>query len=63
MGFSQKQSVFILYIISGLLGISAIVLAESGALKAVMLLACVLVVILISGLIHKKNSEDNSGDE
>lgn len=65
MGFSQKQSVFILYVISGVLGISAIVLAESGAIKAVMLLAGVLVVLLISGLVHKsaKNSEEDSENE
>ncbi len=57
MGFSQKQSVFILYIISGILGLSAIVLAESGSLRAMLLLASVLVVILIGGLI-KNNKND-----
>ena len=57
MGFSQKQSVFILYIISGILGLSAIILAESGSLRAMLLLASVLVVILIGGLL-KNNKND-----
>ena len=57
MGFSQKQSVFILYLISGVLGLSAIVLAESGSLRAMLLLASVLVVILIGGLL-KNNKND-----
>ena len=57
MGFSQKQSVFILYIISGVLGLSAIVLAESGSFRAMLLLASVLVVILIGGLL-KNNKND-----
>lgn len=65
MGFSQKQSVFILYVISGVLGISAIILAESGAIKAVMLLVCVLAVILAGGIVHKatKNNEEDSDNE
>ncbi len=57
MGFSQKQSVFILYIISGILGLSAIILAESGSLRAMLLLASVLVVILVGGLL-KNNKND-----
>ncbi len=54
MGFSQKQTVFILYAISGVLGITAVVLAESGALRAVLLLICVLVFLLIQGVMMKK---------
>ena len=37
MGFSQKQTVFILYAISGVLGITAVLLAESGVLRALLL--------------------------
>lgn len=65
MGFSQKQTVFILYLISGILGISAIVLAESGTLRAIILLVCVLVFLLVSSLIHKtytKLEEENEED-
>ena len=53
MGFSQKQTVFILYAISGVLGITAVVLAESGALRAVLLLICVLVFLLIQSVMMK----------
>ncbi len=59
MGFSQKQSVFILYLISGILGLSAIVLAESGSLRALLILACVLVVILIGGILKNNSSKNN----
>ena len=34
MGFSQKQAVAILYVVSAILGLSAVVLTTSGALKA-----------------------------
>ena len=34
MGFNQKQAVAILYVISAILGLSAVVLTTSGALKA-----------------------------
>lgn len=63
MGFSQKQSVFILYVISGILGLSAIVLAESGTLRAILLLMCVLVLILVGSLIYKNNSDKNNDSE
>jgi len=51
MGFSQKQTVFILYAISGVLGISAVLLAESGFLRALLLLICVLILLLIGSLL------------
>ena len=41
MGFNQKQAVGILYVISAILGLSAVVLTTSGALKA-MVLMCAL---------------------
>lgn len=55
MGFSQKQTVFILYAISGVLGITAVLLAESGALRALLLLICVLVLLLIGSLLGKNS--------
>ncbi len=58
MGFSQKQTVFILYAISGVLGITAVVLAESGTLRALILLVCVLIFLFIQGLVLKSNHED-----
>ena len=63
MGFSQKQSVFILYMISGILGISAIVLAESGTLRAILLLVCVLIFLLVGSIINKNNNKTEDHDE
>lgn len=55
MGFSQKQTVFILYAISGVLGITAVLLAESGVLRALLLLICVLILLLIGSLMGKNS--------
>ncbi len=38
MGFSQKQAVAVLYVISAILGLCAVVLTTSGPLKAMLLL-------------------------
>lgn len=62
MGFSQKQTVFILYAISGVLGITAVILAESGALRAVLLLICVLVFLLIESIMMKKPEDEEDED-
>jgi len=48
MGFSQKQAVLILYIISAILGLSAIVLTGFGAIRAIVLLCIALLAMLIS---------------
>ena len=45
-GFSQKQTVLILYTMSGILGMSAIVLTGSGALRAMILILSVLIFIV-----------------
>ena len=55
MGFSQKQTVFILYAISGVLGITAVLLAESGVLRALLLLICVLILLLIGSMLGKNS--------
>lgn len=47
MGFNQKQSVAILYGISGTLGLAAVVLTSRGEVRAMVLLAAVLVAIAI----------------
>jgi UDP-GlcNAc:undecaprenyl-phosphate GlcNAc-1-phosphate transferase len=48
MGFSQRQSVVTMYAVSGALGLAAIVLADKGALSAVILIIAVSV-FLIAG--------------
>ena len=59
MGFSQKQSVFILYAMSGVLGLTAVVLAESGAMRALLLLIGVLIVIFTGSLFTKNRRTGN----
>lgn len=54
MGFSQKQAVFILYAMSGVLGLTAVVLAESGALRALLLLIGVLIVVFVGSVISSE---------
>ena len=55
MGFSQKQTVFILYAISGVLGITAVLLAESVVLRALLLVICVLILLLIGSMLGKNS--------
>ena len=59
MGFSQKQTVFILYAISGVLGITAVLLAENGPLRALILAIAVLIFILINGMMSKNSAQSN----
>ncbi len=61
MGFSQKQTVFILYAISGVLGLTAVVLAESGALRALVLLICVLIFVFGVGMLTKTKTTHFAG--
>ncbi len=50
MGFSQKQAVAILYIISSLLGITGVVVVEEGAWHAIMLVIVILLFITLSAM-------------
>ena len=68
MGFSQKQTVFILYAISGVLGITAVLLAEYGSMRALILMIAVLIFIVVMGRLPKgitshENEEENLKDE
>lgn len=70
MGFSQKQTVFILYAISGVLGITAVLLAENGTMRALVLVICVLILLLIGSMLGKdvyipgeKNDAQEETDE
>ncbi|WP_417342493.1 MraY family glycosyltransferase, partial [Evtepia gabavorous] len=58
MGFNQKQAVAILYVISAILGLSAVVLTTSGALKAMVLLCALCLAGLISGKIFLSHNEN-----
>lgn len=59
MGFNQKQAVAILYLVSAILGLSAVVLTTSGALKAMVLLCALCLAGLIASkifLVHNRES-------
>ena len=60
MGFNQKQSVAILYMMSGLLGLSAVVLTSSGEIRAIMLLLAVMLAFAIGHKLFKELSRDNN---
>lgn len=57
MGFSQKQAVAVLYIISAILGLSAVVLTTSGPLRAMMLMVALCAAGGIAGKIFLSNNE------
>ena len=59
MGFSQKQAVATLYLISAILGLSAVVLTTSGALKAMVLLCA----LCLAGLIAARISLSHGGEK
>lgn len=64
MGFSQRQTVIVLYIVSLVLGICAVELAANGVFKAIILLVSVGIFIIIGAkffddmMIEKKESEN-----
>lgn len=58
MGFSTKQAVLILYSISAVLGLAAIILTGFGALRAILLLAGALFAMLISIYFFKERKDN-----
>ena len=60
MGFNQKQSVAIIYMLTAILGLSAVVLTTSGEIKALILIGSILLVggVGIKLIFSKKNSSD-----
>ena len=66
MGFSQKQAVAIAYMLTGILGLAAVLLTSSGELKALILIAAIFIVSAIGfKLIFAKNdpAEDEPAQE
>lgn len=62
MGFSQKQSVAIAYVLTGILGLAAVLLTVSGSMRALIMLGAVVVVgaigfkVIFSGKVpHRKH--------
>ena len=60
MGFNQKQAVAVLYVISAILGLSAVVLTTSGPVKAMLLLLALCAAGAVSGRIFLYNNERKS---
>ena len=63
MGFSQKQTVGILYLICTVLGLSAVVLIGAGAIRAMVLVAVIIIAMVIAYLIIRKNGENTEETE
>ena len=66
MGFSQKQAMAVLYVISAILGLSAVVLTTSGELRALLFLAALCVAAGVSARIflgHHNDPPRPSGDK
>lgn len=61
MGFSQKQAVAVLYIISAILGLSAVVLATTSALKAMLVLLALCAAGAVAGRIFIHNNDKKNG--
>ena len=62
MGFNQKQAVGILYVISAILGLSAVVLTTSGALKAMVLLCALCLAGLFAAKVSISHNEGRGRD-
>ncbi len=62
MGFSQKQAVAVLYVISAILGLSAVVLATTNALKAMLVLLALCAAGAVAGRIFIHNNEKKNGN-
>lgn len=63
MGFSQKQSVAILYTMSAILGLSAVILTSSGEIKALLLLLVVVAAVAIGAKVLRTSSEHRNQGE
>ena len=67
MGFSQKQAVAISYLLSAILGLSAVVLTDRGEVQAMIFIGAILVVgaigaVVIFGTHHKKHEAQQQPD-
>lgn len=57
MGFSQKQSVMILYSISGILGVSAVLFATNSPVEGLSVIVIALIIYLLNWIFVHKNDE------
>ncbi len=57
MGFNQKQAVAILYVVSTVLGLLAVVMTTGGELRALYCVAAIIVVLIVGGYIAIQNGQ------
>ena len=62
MGLNQKQTVAILYVISAILGLSAVILTTSGAAKAIILFVTLCIVAVISTQLIFSHTNGKAGN-
>ena len=63
MGLNQKQAVATLYVISAILGLSAVVLTTSGEQKAILLFLTLCIVGVVAAKVVFPQRKDNSSEE
>ena len=63
MGFSQKQAVAVLYVISAILGLSAVVLTTNGTVRAMLFLVALCVAGGMAGMIFLNHNNNNNNNE
>lgn len=63
MGFNQKQTVMILYLLSGLLGFAAVVLTSSGEIKALLLILALILAIVIGAKVYSDRNASNGSNK
>lgn len=63
MGFSQKQAVAVLYVITAILGLSAVVLTTSGATKAMLLLLSLCVAGAVALMVFQSTHQSHTDRE
>ena len=63
MGFSQKQAVAVLYVISAILGLSAVVLTTNGTVRAMLFLVALCVAGGMAGMIFLNHNNNNNNRE
>ena len=61
MGFSQKQAVAMLYVISAILGLSAVVLTTIGAVRAMLFLLALCVAGALAGKLYLDHNNNGGG--
>lgn len=63
MGFSQKQAVAVLYVISAILSLSAVVLTTIGVVRAILVLLALCVAALVAYKLFLSDSENDDNDK